>query len=100
MLKIYSHLDPILVLAVEDLHGLDSLRNRAATSYKDAIDIEGEGKAVCYERVFFALGRGYGRVGSVEFRGRCGTSGRAQGWSSFRYGRSLSRRIPYQQLVR
>ena len=40
------NVNTVLILAVEDLHGLDGLGNGAATTNEDTIDIEGEDEAV------------------------------------------------------
>ncbi len=44
-----SHFHPIRILAIDILHGLDSLRDGLATPNQDAINVECERKvAACY----------------------------------------------------
>jgi hypothetical protein len=56
-------LNAILILAIENLHGLDGLRNGSSTTDQDTIDVESEN-----ERVGDRLrdGRGDGRGGRPE----------------------------------
>jgi hypothetical protein len=43
---LYSHFNSILVLAIQDLHGLDGFRDRTAASDEHTVDIEGKGEGI------------------------------------------------------
>jgi hypothetical protein len=47
-----SHLDSVLVLTVEHLHGLDSLGNGTSTTDQNTIDIEGVCISISDSRLF------------------------------------------------
>ena len=62
-----SHLDPILVLAIQNLHGFDGLGDGTATANENTINIESKGETIGDDILMIVINRGADRRRSLRF---------------------------------